>query len=270
MMNRYPNPDIEMLQFPELSKDCDIFHFVTTRHGGVSKGNYATFNLGEYAGDNPEDVRTNRQILSDAIGVVPERLLVPHQIHGTTIRIIEDSFFRLPVQAQKQYIDGTDALVTTLPNVCVAVTTADCVPILLYAPDVKAVAAVHAGWRGTVQEIARKTVHLLTQQLHANPACLRAGIGPSIGPQAFDVGEEVVEAFRATTDLSLIMHRNPLTGKAHINLWEANRQQLLKAGLSANHIEIAAICTHTHAADFYSARQRGIASGRVLSGIFLK
>ena len=116
MMNRYPNPDIEMLQFPELSKDCDIFHFVTTRHGGVSKGNYATFNLGEYAGDDPENVRTNRQILSDAIGIDPERLLVPHQIHGTTIRIIEDSFFRLPVQAQKQYIDGTDALVTTLQD----------------------------------------------------------------------------------------------------------------------------------------------------------
>lgn len=270
MMNRYPNPNIEMLQFHELSKDCDIFHFVTTRHGGVSKGNYATFNLGEYAGDNPKDVRTNRQILSDAIGVVPERLLVPHQIHGTTIRIIEDSFFRLPVQAQKQYIDGTDALVTTLQNVCVAVTTADCVPILLYAPDVKAVAAVHAGWRGTVQEIARKTVLLLTEQLHANPACLRAGIGPSIGPQAFEVGEEVVEAFRPTTDLRLIMQRNALTGKAHINLWEANRQQLLKAGLSAHHIEIAAICTHTHAADFYSARQLGIASGRFLSGIFLK
>ena len=80
MMNRYPNPNIEMLQVPELSKDCDIFHFVTTRHGGVSKGNYATFNLGEYAGDDPENVRTNRQILSDAIGIDPERLLVPHQI----------------------------------------------------------------------------------------------------------------------------------------------------------------------------------------------
>ena len=149
--------------------------------------------------------------------------------------------------------------------------TADCVPVLLYAAaGTGMVAAVHAGWRGTIQEIARKTVHVLTQQLHANPAYLRAGIGPSIGLQAFEVGEEVVEAFRPTTDLRLIMQRNPLTGKAHINLWEANRLQLLKAGLSANHIEIAAICTHTHAADFYSARKLGIASGRFLSGIFLK
>ncbi len=259
-----------MLQFPELSKDCNISHFVTTRHGGVSTGDYATFNLGEYAGDGPDKVYTNRKILSRVIGIPVERILVPHQIHGTAIRMIEDSFFCLPFQEQKQYLDGTDALITTLHRVCIAVTTADCVPILLYAPDIKAVAAIHAGWRGTVQEIAYQTADLLIKTLHANPTSMRAGIAPSIGPQAFEVGEEVVEAFRTIADLDPILQRDSITRKAHINLWEANRQQLLKAGLSANHIEVAEICTYTHAKDFYSARKLGIASGRFLSGILLK
>ena len=120
-----------MLQFPALSEDCNISHFVTTRQGGVSKGAYASFNPGEYSGDNPEAVRANRKLLSDAIGIPTERIFAPFQVHGAEIRSIEPSFLSLPLEEQQLYMHGVDALVTDVPEVCIAVSTADCVPVLL-------------------------------------------------------------------------------------------------------------------------------------------
>ena len=260
-----------MLQFPVLSEDCNISHFVTTRQGGVSKGAYASFNPGEYSGDNPEAVRANRKLLSDAIGIPTERIFTPFQVHGAEIRSIESFFLSLPLDEQRVYLHGVDALVTNVPGVCIAVSTADCVPVLLYAPDVKAVAAVHAGWRGTVQRIAAKTVRFLIDEYGADPCLMKAGIAPSIGPDAFEVGEEVVDAFReAGFEMQPILRRNADTGKAHIDLWEANRLQLLTEGLSAGNIELAGICTYTHSDEFFSARRLGIKSGRILSGIIFK
>ena len=251
-----------MLQFPVLSEDCNISHFVTTRQGGVSQGSYASFNLSEYSGDDPEAIGINRKLLSDAIGISEERIFVPFQIHGAEIRPIGASFLSLSLEEQLLYMHGVDALVTDVQEVCIAVSTADCVPVLLYAPDVKAVAAVHAGWRGTVLRIAGKTVRFLVDEYGADPCLMKAGIAPSIGPDAFEVGEEVVDAFReAGFEMQRILKRNVNTGKAHIDLWEANRLQLLAEGLSAMNIELADICTYTHCDDFFSARRLGIKSG---------
>ncbi|WP_204246114.1 peptidoglycan editing factor PgeF [Parabacteroides johnsonii] len=270
-MTIFPNDKVKMLQFPALSEDCNISHFVTTRQGGVSEGAYASFNPGEYSGDNPEAVRANRKLLSDVLGIPSERIFVPFQVHGAEIRSIEPFFLSLPLEEQQLYMHGVDALVTNVPGVCIAVSTADCVPVLLYAPDVKTVAAIHAGWRGTVQRIVAKTVRFLIDEYGADPCLMKAGIAPSIGPDAFEVGEEVVDAFReAGFEMPRILKRNVDTGKAHIDLWEANRLQLLSEGLSTGHIELAGICTYTHPDDFFSARRLGVKSGRILSGIIVK
>ena len=270
-MKRFSDSKVKMLQFPVLSEDCNIPHFVTTRQGGVSEGAYASFNTGEYSGDDPEAVRTNRRLLSEAIGIPFERIFAPFQVHGTKIRPVDPVFLSLPLDEQRSYLYGVDALVTNVPDVCVAVSTADCVPLLLYAPDVKAVAAVHAGWRGTVQGIAGKTVRFLVDEYGADPCLMKAGIAPSIGPGAFEVGEEVVDAFgEAGFEMPCILKRDADTGKAHIDLWEANRLQLLAEGLSAGNIELAGLCTYTHPGEFFSARRLGIKSGRILSGIFLR
>lgn len=269
-MNIYPSDQVRMLQFPALSKDCNISHFVTTRQGGVSQGAYASFNLSEYSGDDPEAIGMNRKRLSDVIGISEERIFVPFQIHGTEIRPIETAFLSLSLEEQRVFLQGVDALVTNVPGVCVAVSTADCVPLLLYAPDVKVVAAIHAGWRGTVQRITGKTVRFIVDEYGADPCLMKAAIAPSIGPDAFEVGEEVVDAFReAGFDMQRILKRNTNTGKAHVDLWVANRLQLLVEGLSAVNVELADICTYTHSDDFFSARRLGIKSGRILSGIFL-
>lgn len=145
-----------MLQFSGLSGICNISHFITTRHGGVSSGGYSSMNPGEYSGDNPESVRMNRQILSDAIGISPERIVAPYQVHGDKIVRVDHSYFHLSASLQKEKMQEVDALVTDVPGTCIAVSTADCVPVLLYAPDKRVIAAVHAGWRGTVKQIVAK------------------------------------------------------------------------------------------------------------------
>lgn len=260
-----------MLQFSGLSGECNISHFVTTRHGGVSKGSYATLNPGEFCGDDLASVRMNRQILSDAIGISPERLFAPFQIHEAEIGCIDSHFLSLSASLQLKEMYGKDALLTDLPGVCVAVSTADCVPILVYARDKKVVAAIHAGWRGTVKQIAVKTIEYMVNHYGCNPSQILAGIAPSIGKEAFEVGDEVVAAFQETgVDMNRIMERNSQTGKAHIDLWEANRLQLLQVGLQSEHIEISNICTWQHQKDFFSARRLGIKSGRILSGIMIK
>lgn len=259
-----------MLQFPRLSGDCNISHFITTRHGGVSTGAFASMNPGEYSGDKAECVKENRLLLSEAMGFPSEKLVIPYQVHGAEMRFLTSSFLSWPVSEQRAFLQGVDAVVTDVPGICVAVTTADCVPVLLYAPDRKLIAAVHAGWRGTVQHILAKTVRCLVEQYGCNPVIMQAGIGPSIGLEAFEVGEEVVIAFReAGIDLFPIMKRHAGTGKAHIDLVEANRRQLLEAGFPDANIEISGICTYTNDADFFSARRLGVKSGRIVTGIFI-
>ena len=259
-----------MSRFSELSGCRDIFHFMTTRHGGVSVGPFASMNPGLYSADNPAAVQKNLGILADAIGLPVENIFMPHQTHQDKIFEIDQSFLELDVASQKQQLEGVDALVTKLPNVCVSISTADCVPVLLYAPDQKVVAAIHAGWRGTVLRIVQQTAEMMVRTYGCDPTQIIAGIGPSISQKAFEVGEEVVEAFaNARFAMDQILWRNPETGKGHIDLWETNRLQLIEAGLCSEHIEILGVCTYANYQDYFSARRLGVRSGRIVSGIFM-
>lgn len=135
--------------------------FTTTRHGGVSTGNYAEMNISHYCGDTQANVTENRRRLANELGIAPQRLIVPRQVHGTEIRVIDNGFFEKTDTEQADCLEGTDALITDLANVCIGVSTADCIPVLLYDVKTKALAAVHAGWRGTVKNIAGKAVRAL-------------------------------------------------------------------------------------------------------------
>jgi YfiH family protein len=263
------NKSVKMLQFEHLSEERNISHFVTTRYGGFSSGNYASLNLSVYCGDNPQIVAENRRLLCDSLKISSNALYVPHQTHGAKVAVLDQVFLSKEKQLQLEILDGVDALLTNVANVCIAVTTADCVPLLLYAPDKQVVAAVHAGWRGTVARVAENLVQTMISRFSVHPSCVKVGIAPCISANAFEVGEEVVAAFRESgMDISRICRYNASTGKPHIDLVEANRLQLIESGVLSSNIVRSEICTY-ESSDFYSARKLGINSGRFLSGIMM-
>ncbi len=257
-----------MITYSLLDKYNEIAHFCTTRYGGASVGNYASFNMSPFSGDNWVNLDKNHQILCLKQGIDPSKLIIPFQTHGTEIRIIDEAFFRLSTSEKTQYLHGVDALITQLPKVCIGVCTADCVPLIFFDTRKKIVAAAHAGWRGTCGRIAEKTVLTMTNELGCNAADILVSIGPSISAEVYEVGKEVLENFENAgfdTD-KIFAERN---GSVHLDLWKTNRQSLLKAGILPEHIEVAGICTYTDHERFFSARRLGIKSGRMLSGVIL-
>ena len=170
---------------------------------------------------------------------------------------------------RKKRLEGIDALITKEQDICIAVSTADCVPILLYSTKCRIAAAVHAGWRGTLNNIAGKTVATMTGKLGADPNKISAIIGPSISQEAFEVGAEVYEQFE---NKAFDMHEisTHINGKWHIDLWKANAMQLEAPGIWHENIHKANICTFSNCCDYFSARRLGINSGRIVSGIILR
>lgn len=257
------------------SLGSDVTAFSTTRHGGCSKGRYASFNINRYCGDSEEDIRQNRETLCELLGISDDHLLMPHQVHLTKTAKVDETFFSLSQEQRQEALEGYDALMTDLSGVCIGVSTADCIPILLYDEAHHAVCAVHAGWRGTAGCIAEKAVEEMKAAYATCPEQIRAQIGPGIHLDSFEVGDEVYKAFaQAGFDMSTISKRYLLVDgsgeKWHIDLPECNRQQLMAMGVPAAHIGVSPICTFQQADDFFSARRLGINSGRIFTGIILK
>lgn len=266
------NDNLEVLQFLEWMVDCNISHFITTRRGGVSTGDYAGMNPGLYTTDLPENIDKNRRILCEALQIDLSRLITPHQTHSDRIAVIDEAWLAQGPVEQVRSLEGIDALMTHVPDFYVTVSTADCVPVLLYASDKRVVAAVHAGWRGTVAAIVQKTIKRMVEIYGCDVSCLQAAIGPSISLKSFEVGTELVETFRASEvwtkeDTETLFWIHPDTHKYHIDLWRANRLQLLYEGVEESHILQADLCTYEQVDELFSARRLGINSGRILSGI---
>lgn len=255
-----------ILQFETFQSDC-LFHFTTTIHGGVSKGNYQSFNLGNISDDNPDHVTENRRRLAHIAGIEYGNLVIPKQIHSSEVRIIDSDFINLNDIQRASTLNDVDALVTELPNICLGVTTADCVPVLLFDPIKRVLGVAHAGWKGTVARIGQKTAELMTNKYNCKSQDIIVGIGPSISPECFEVGEEVGQAFiDAGFQIEDISFRNQQTNKLHIDLWKANNVQLTEIGIKTENIEIANLCTKSSPDLFFSARRQTIYSGRILTG----
>ena len=251
----------------------EVTAFSTTRHGGVGTGNYASFNINYYCGDREEDIVANRKALCQLLGIDASCLVYPHQTHGDAVAIIDRQWMAECPQVlsaelgPKGCLEGIDAVMTNLKGVCIGVSTADCIPILLYDGAHHACCAVHAGWRGTVKRIVQKAVKAMASTYGSCPQQLRAVIGPGISLESFEVGDEVYEQFaQAGFDMARMARKYE---KWHIDLWACNKQQLIEAGVPETGILVAGICTYIHHDDFFSARRLGINSGRIFSGIML-
>ncbi len=203
----------------------------------------------------------NRAVWWSRLNLPLSRTVLPRQIHGDGIAIVRSSDAGRGAETPETAIPDTDALVSVEPGIPIAVQCADCVPILLYAPDVPAVAAIHAGWRGTVRQITAGVVQLVVTQLGQAPERLWAVLGPSIGPCCYEVGEEVAAAWSAALGCDrtdAILWRD---GRLYFDLWTANRILLERSGVLADHIEVMGVCTRCHAQEWFSYRATGPRGG---------
>jgi len=228
-------------------------HAMFSRLGGKSEAPWTSLNTGHTVGDDPTAVESNHQLICAALGIGRHDLVSPHQVHGTRVRIVgaEDRGTVCP---------ETDALVTGTAGVYLMLRFADCVPLLFYDPACAVVGLAHAGWRGTVAQIGRATVETMTAAFGCKPGDIVAGIGPSIGPCCYEVGEDVAQAvWRAFPGEDGVLEPRP-NGRWHFDLWTANQLQLEGAGVGT--VQIAGVCTACQTDEWYSHRAERGRTGR--------
>ncbi len=226
---------------------------VTTREGGVSSGPYASLNLSLGVGDDPTRVVENRQRAAAALGLTLDDMVFCHQTHGRDVAVVDADHRARGTRSADDAV-SCDAVVTSTPGVGLAVMVGDCVPLVLYDPGAHVVAAVHAGWRGTVQRVSEAAVEAMTG-LGADPARIVAGIGPAITAERYQVGDEVADAARQCFDGDVDgVVRSDGTGRWTFDLWAANRRILVEAGVPPGNVEVSPIGTGP-GTPFFSDRQ---------------
>ena len=261
---------LSTFRFQNLSKQSGLAHFVSTRLGGLSTPPHESLNLGFHVEDNAKTVLKNRERLAANVGIPLSDFTIPKQIHSGTVTIVTERQRGYGAADFDTAVEATDAMITDVPHLCLTVLAADCVLVLFFDPQEKVIAAVHAGWRGTVKLAAQKTAETLKREFRCNPTDLLVGIGPSIGPCHYEVGPEVISQVENTfgsTD-GYINNETP-NGKGYFDLWEANKRQVIKAGIPAQNIEVAQICTYCNAHLFFSERHQRGRTGRFGAGIML-
>ncbi len=257
---------IKHLDFNTPAKGITAF---TTERGEVNARNkYSAFNVCNYTGDDALHVLDCRMMLCMELGIDMDSLIMPHQTHSVRVAVIDDAYMRLDIDKQEAALEGVDALVTKLGDVCIGVNTADCVPIILADDKAGVIAAVHAGWRGTVAGIAEAAVKAMVK-LGAKAQDIQAVMGPSICQECFEVGDEVVKEFeKAGFDTQAIVKRNEASGKAHIDLRKANEAVLAKAGIKS--VNTRCECSKCSGKRYFSARALGVDSGRTFTAVIKK
>lgn len=244
-MNRRQPASVAYFTFESLDDFGELTHAITTRHGGVSQGRYASLNLTTGTGDEPQAVRENLDRVCATLGLRRGDVVSPNQRHTANVRRIE-------AMDRGQVYTGYDVFITDQPGVPLLLRYADCTPILIYDPCRGAIGVVHSGWRGTVQAAARAAVETLAHEYGSRPADMIAGIGPCIGPCCYEVGEDVIAAVRATFARPDDLLPAGSNGRRRFDLWAANHRWLSEAGV--RRIELAGLCTVCRNDEFYSYR----------------
>ena len=234
---------------PSIFRNADsVVAAVSTRDGGSA---LLEMNLSFSVGDDPEKVTANRKKFFGGLSIELDELAIPRQVHSATVQ---------RVSAPGSYPD-CDALITDARRLFLCVTVADCLPILLYAPDVPAVAAVHAGWRGSVSRISAVAVEKMQREFSCAPERMLAFLGPSAGVCCYVVGDDVASKFDPK-----FLHRN--SSGVFVDLKAANVQQLQDLGVPARNIEVSPYCTISETL-FHSYRRDRDSSGRMMGVIGL-
>ncbi len=291
------NKNVPIVSF-KLFEDIDWLGCgFSTRLGGVSKGCFSSMNMSFARGDDPKDVMENIRVFSEAAGFDPKNIVMPHQCHTTNVQIVGRNEcgrgIRLSLlncdkaseNTELKDIPGTeeevDGQITNESGVVLYVLGADCVPVFIVDTEKRVISAVHAGWRGTIGNIAGRAIEKMQSEFGTNLQNIKAVIGPSICRDCYEVSEDVAEKFIEKymnpdhTEVDVVrpasgdFSDNP-TGKYFLNLWEANRINLINAGVPGQNIEISGHCTKCHPDIFFSHREHGDARGVNIGYIFIK
>ncbi len=241
---------LRFYQFDSLA----VRHAVFTRRGGVSPYPWDSLNVGGTVGDDIERVRRNRMLAFETLGCNPASIFDVWQVHSADV-VCADAPRRPDEPYQK-----ADIILTDAPHVTLFMRFADCVPILLHDPRKNVIGVAHAGWQGTVADVAGAAVNAMRARYGSNPADILACIGPSIGPDHYEIGEDVIVQVERTfgEDALLMLPRHG--GRVHFDLWKANHSLLERAGV--RRIELAGICTACHTDDWFSHRAERGKTGR--------
>lgn len=262
-MDKIEKDGVVFFRFASFEQTGLVAHGFSTRLGGVSQGPFESLNLGfYYKSDAESNVLENFKRFATAVGFGYENTCFSNQVHGISI-------YNASVKDKGARPQDVDGYVSASPGVALLTFHADCVPLFFIDPIKKVIALSHAGWRGTADGIALETVKTMELVYHCKPKDILAGIGPSIGPDAFEVDSPVAEYFmlKRPQTQQCVTQRGQ---KYHINLWEVNRQVLLECGILPEHIEVAGICTKSDPGLFFSHRAMGTQRGSMAAVITLK
>lgn len=274
---------LEYLTFTSIEETGLVEHMITSRLGGVSRGDCASLNFSFTRGDDPEAVFENYRRAAAILKAELSDFVCSHQTHTANVMTVKKEDAGKGLIIQKDYSD-VDGFITNEPGLVLSCFFADCVPILFVDPVKKAIGLCHSGWRGTVQQIAKVTVGAMRKTYGSRPEDIIAAIAPSICQDCYEVSEDVAEQFRilvkslnlnmenkerqneaAFTDQILLDKKN---GKYQLDLWKANELILLDAGLLKEHISVTDVCTCCNPAYLFSHRATGGKRGNM--AVFLK
>lgn len=250
-MVEFAKENVEWLEFDLLEEYPHILHGVFLRHGGTSRENFGTLNVGEGTSDHPDCVKVNREQVRKALGV--QQIIYPHQTHGTNVqRITAKNMDKIP---------QADALFTTEKGIGLGVTHADCQAAIFYDPVHEAVGVVHAGWRGSAQNIYGRMVDTMRRDIGTQPQNLMVCISPSLGPDHAEFKNYKQELPQDFWTFQV----KPL----HFDFWAISRKQLVAAGVPDKNIEVTSVCTYCNPKDYFSYR-REKETGRHATVVALK
>ena len=234
---------------PQFLEAGGVLHGFTTRAGGVSEGPFATLNVGLRRADRREHILENLRRATCAVGGTFPNLVISHQVHGTVIRHVTEKDAGEGARGELNTPE-CDALMTDVAGIPLLTGYADCVPVALYDPKRRVIAAVHAGWRGTADRIAYLSVREMCEYYGSDPRDILAGIGASIGKCCFEIDADVAECFPT----GYVEKSTRAANKYYADLWRYNADQLKEAGVSDAHITLSGECTVCRNDIYFSSR----------------
>ena len=245
-----------------------VKHGVSSRLGGTSSQSFTSLNLGLHTGDEDAQVIANRQLFCQGVGVVAEDIVTAEQIHTDTVVLVTKEHIGKGAKKYGEAIRATDALITNVSDIPLMLFFADCVPVLIVDPVQRAIGVAHAGWKGTIDKIAQKTVLAMQTHFGTNPQQCLVAIAPSIGPCCYEVDDVVINRLKGQFENWEQLARSN-GQKWHLDLWQANCRQLEQIGVQGRNIVVSKVCTACNNQLFFSYRAENGCTGRMGAVIVL-